>query len=44
MARLVLVVVVAVVLAGCGVKRASSLSFDACPGFAPGPITVTSCP
>jgi hypothetical protein len=41
---MVLVVVVMGTLAACGAKRTSSTPVDACAGFAPGPITVTSCP
>jgi hypothetical protein len=44
MVRLVLAIVVMGMLAACGAKRTSSEPVDACTGFAPGPIAVTSCP
>jgi hypothetical protein len=44
MMKLVLAIILVSVLAGCGAKRGSPNSIDACPGFAPGPITITSCP
>jgi hypothetical protein len=43
MAKVVLVIVALGVLAACA-KRTSSEPVNACAGFLPGPIIVTSCP
>jgi hypothetical protein len=44
MVKLVAVIAVMGLLAACGIKPTSSEPTDACAGFSPGPITVTSCP